>query len=375
LEIEKSFMSALAQKRIAKAQAMMSELGLDILFVNNRENLIYFTGLTQIECQAILIPREGEACTVTLWLDAGYVRRETGLATYGYEFPRESLVEKCIERIKAFGYASPRIGFERYFVAFGVYDGLRKEFSEKNFCGASDLFYRIRAIKDDTELQYMRQAGEIVAAGMEAAAKAVRPDVREVEVLAEAEYAMLKAGSDGSPFRPQVVSGERALLTHPCATSKKIEAGEIVVIHLGATCQGYCAKMCRTAAVGEVAPGYHQVHELLLRAQCAAIQALRPGASSNDVDAAARAMVIEAGLEEQYLDVTGYGVGIRQSEFYPIIGKGRSDRIEAGMVVDLLLPTIYRKHGGGPRITDCIHVGQKENEILTRFPRQMLQVS
>ncbi len=180
-------------------------------------------------------------------------------------------------------------------MAFGVYDSLRKEFSEENFSSAGDLFYRLRAIKDETELQWMRQAGEIVAVGMEAAAKSVGSGVREVEVLAEAEYAMLKAGSDGSPFRPQVVSGERALLTHPCATSKKIEAGEIVVIHLGAACHGYCAKMCRTAAVGEVAPEYHQVHELLLRAQCAAIQALRPGASANDVDAAARAIVIEAG--------------------------------------------------------------------------------
>ena len=132
--------------------------------------------------------------------------------------------------------------------------------------------------------------------------------------------------------------------------------------------------MCRTAAVGEVAPSFHQVHELLLRAQCAAIQALRPGVSANDVDAAARAIVIEAGMEEQYLEHSGYGVGIRQSEFYPIIGKGRSEKIEAGMVVDLLLPTIYRKHGGGPRITDCIHVGPEENEILTRFPRQMIQV-
>ena len=281
---------------------------------------------------------------------------------------------KCIERIKAFGHASPRIGFERYFVAFGVYDALRKEFSEKNFSNASDMFYRLRAIKDETELQWMRRAGEIVVAGMEAAAKSVRIGIRELEVLAEAEYAMLKAGSDGSPFRPQVVSGERALLTHPCASEKKIEAGEIVVIHLGAAYHGYCAKMCRTAAAGEVAAEYRQTHELLLRAQRAAIQALRPGASSGDVDAAARAIVIEAGLEKHFLDHVGYGVGIRQSEFYPLLGKGRSEKIEAGMVVDLLLPTIYRKHGGGPRITDCIHVGREENEILTRFPREMFQV-
>ena len=367
-------MTALTSARIAKAQAMMPELGLDVLFVNNRENLIYFTGLTQMECQAILIPRQGEASTVTLWLDAAYVRQETGLATYGYEFPRETLVDKCIERIKAFGYASPRIGFERYFVGFGVFDALRKQFAQENFVNAGDLFYQLRAVKDETELRLMRRAGEIVAVGMAAALRSVRAGVREVEVLAEAEYAMLKAGSDGSPFRPQVVSGKRTLLTHPCAGSKRIEAGEIVVVHLGAACDGYCSKMCRTVAVGDVPPGQVKVYESLRCAQSAAVNALRPGATSDEVDAAARKIVAEAGLEASYLDVCGYGVGIRQSEFYPIIGKGRSERIEAGMVVDLLLPTIYRQDIGGPRITDCIYVGEKQNEVLTNYSRDLVRV-
>ncbi|MGA2991743.1 MAG: Xaa-Pro peptidase family protein [Candidatus Korobacteraceae bacterium] len=360
--------------RIAKAQAMMPELGLDVLFVNNRENLIYFTGLTQMECLALLIPQQGEACAVTLWLDAAYVRRETGLATYGYEFPRETLVDKCIERFKAFGFERPRIGFERYFVAFGVYEGLRKQFAEESFAGAADLFYKIRAVKDEAEMRLMRRAGGIVSAGMDAAAKAVCAGVTELDVLAEAEYAMLKAGSDGSPFRPQVVSGKRALLTHPCASAKRIEAGEAVVIHLGAACEGYCSKMCRTVAVGEISPGQAQVYELLRCAQSAAIAALRPGATSGEVDAAARKVVAAAGFEAGYLDISGYGVGIRQSEFYPIIGKNRTEKIEAGMVVDLLLPTIYRQDAGGPRITDCIYVGEKQNELLTNYSRELVRV-
>ena len=367
-------MTVVSSARIAKAQAMMPALGLDVLFVNNRENLIYFTGLTQMECQAILIPREGEASTVTLWLDAAYVRQETGLATYGYEFPRETLVDKCIERIKAFGFASPRIGFERYFVGFAVFDALRKHFAQENFVNASDLFYKLRAIKDEAEVRLMRRAGEIVSLGMAAAVRSVRAGVKEVEVLAEAEYAMLKAGSDGSPFRPQVVSGKRALLTHPCATSKRIEPGEVVVVHLGATCEGYCSKMCRTVAVGEIPPGQVRVYEMLCCAQTAAIHALRPGATSDEVDAAARKLVAEAGFESNYLDVCGYGIGIRQSEFYPIIGKGRSERIEAGMVVDLLLPTIYRQDIGGPRINDCVYVGEKQNEVLTNYSRDLVRV-
>lgn len=366
-------MSTVSQQRIAKGQAMMPELGLDVLFVNNRENLIYFTGLTQIECQAILIPREGEACTIALWLDAAYVQQETGITTHGYYFPRQTLAEKCIERIKAFGYKTPRIGFERYFVPFAVYDALRRAFPESNFVGASDLFYRIRSVKDETEMELMRRAGQMVVAGMDAAARAVRAGVRELDVLAEADYAMLKAGSDGSPFRPQVVSGKRSLLAHPCATKKIIDAGEIVVIHLGAACDGYCSKMCRTVAVGEIPREQRQTYELLLCAQSAAISTLRPGATSDAVDAAARKVIAAAGLEPHYLDVIGYGVGTRQSEFYPIIGKGRTERTEAGMVVDLLLPTIYREDIGGPRVTDCVHVGQQQNEILTTYPRQLIQ--
>ena len=120
---------------------------------------------------------------------------------------------------------------------------------------------------------------------MEAAVKAVGPGVSELEVLAEAEYAMLKAGSWGSPFRPQVVSGERTLIAHPTASSKKIASGEAVVIHLGTTCEGYCAKMCRTVALGEIPKKQEEIYDLLLKAQGNSIAALRPGATSAEVDA------------------------------------------------------------------------------------------
>lgn len=360
--------------RLARARQLMAEKDLDLLLVVNRENLIYFTGLTQIECLAVLIPREGEPCAVTLWLDAGYVERESGLTTYGYFFPRESLASKVVERIRAYGLKEPRIGFERYFVDFALYDGLRQAFPESNFIGASDIFYRIRAIKEPAEVDLLRRAAAAACRGMEAAIKAVEPGVAELDVLAEAEYAMLKAGSWGSSFRPQVVSGERALLTHPCASNKKIASGEVVVIHLGATYEGYCAKICRTVAVGRIPPEQENVYHLLLEAQGRAIAALRPGATAGDVDAAARQVIEAAGYGNSYLEQVGYGVGLRQSEFYPIIARGRPEVIEAGMVVDLLLPTIYRRGIGGPRVTDVIYVGEDQNEILTAYPRELIRV-
>lgn len=360
--------------RIARAQSAMIQANCDTLVVTNRENLIYFTGVTQMECLAVLIPKDGEACAIALWLDADYIREQSGLHTHAYFFPRQSLGEKIVECIKAFGFREPAIGFERYFVDFAVYEALRSSFPEKNFKGVGELFYKLRSVKDPEEVAKIRSAAKATSKGMEAAMKTIRPNVTELDVLAEAEYAMLKAGSGGSSFRPQVVSGDRTILAHPTASHKVIKSGEVVVVHLGATYEGYCAKMARTASVGAIPDVQTNVHSLLIGALEQAETALRPGASSGEVDAAAREVIEKAGYGKSYLESVGYGVGLRQSEFYPIIGRGRTEIIEAGMVIDLLLPTIYRKGIGGPRVTDVIHVGQNENEVLTAYPRSLVEI-
>lgn len=367
-------MSARFPSRIAGAQKAMARRGLDVLVVTNRENLIYFTGLTQIECLALLIPVEGEASAIALWLDADYVRENSGLKTHAYFFPRETLGLSICKHISAFGYRDPKIGFERYFVDFAVYDALRGAFNEANFIGAADLFYKLRSVKEPEELTLIEKACDAACKGMRAAMTAVRPGVSELDVLAEAEYAMLKAGSGGSPFRPQVVAGQRTLLAHPTASSRKIQEGEIVVVHLGATCEGYCAKIARTAAVGTAPKPQTEVHALILRALQRAEAVLRPGATTGQVDAAAREVIEQAGFGKFYLESVGFGVGLRQSEFYPVIGRGGTDLIEPGMVIDLLLPTIYRRGVGGPRITDIFCVGETESRVLTRFPRDLVRI-
>ena len=359
--------------RVRRAQVAIQEAGLDMLFMVGRENLIYFVGSTQMECMALIIPREREAAAVTLWLDAEYLRASSAISNIkGYFFPTQDLVTKAVEVMKSYGFEKPRIGFEKYFVEFKVYEGLRRAFQEEDFVNAGELIYRLRSVKSPHEIEMIRQASKIVYRGMEAAVRTVKPGVTELEVLAEAEYAMLKAGSGGSSFRMQVTSGERTLLTHPCASQKKLVPGEMVVIHLGATFEGYCSKMCRTVALGGVPEEQVKTYNLLREAQDKAIAALRPGVRSYEVDAAARELIARAGYEKHYLELVGYGVGLRQSEFYPIIGKGRREVIEKDMVVDVLLPTIYKQGIGGPRVTDVIHVSQDGPRILTEYPRDLV---
>lgn len=359
--------------RVRRAQAAMNEANLDMLFIAGRENLIYFVGNTQMECMALVIPRVGEATAVTLWLDVEYLKANSAISNIkGYIFPTQDLVTRTVEVMKGYGFEKPRIGFEKYFVEFKVYEGLRKAFPEEGFINASELIYRLRSVKSSHEIEMIRRASEMVCRGMDAAVGAVKPGVTELEVLAEAEYAMLKAGSGGSSFRMQVTSGERTLLTHPCASQKKLATGEMMVIHLGATCEGYCSKICRTVALGKVPQEQIKTYNLLKEAQDKAIATLRPGVPSWEVDAAAREVVAQAGYERYYLELVGYGVGLRQSEFYPIIGKGRQEVIETNMVVDVLLPTIYKKGIGGPRVTDVIHISQDGPKILTEYSRDLI---
>ncbi|GAW91021.1 M24 family metallopeptidase [Calderihabitans maritimus] len=361
------------QERVRRIQNLMEERNLDLLFVVGRENLIYFVGTTQIECMALLIPKAGEPQAIVLWLDAAHVR-EKGMEVVPYYFPQETLVDKAVDCLKKAGYKAPRIGFEKYFVEFSVYEGLRKGFPAAEFINATELFYRVRSIKDEDEIEKIRKASQILCSGMEAAIKTIRPGISELEVLAEAEYTMLKAGSSGLPFRPQIVSGEKTLMSHPHSSNKVIQEGEVVVVHIGATYEGYCSKMCRTVALGDIPPEQERTYELLLQAQEAAIGKLRDGVTSEQVDAAAREVIAKAGFEKAFLTYIGYGVGLRQSEFYPIIGKGRKEVIQKKMVVDLLLPTIYKKGIGGPRITDTILVKDDGAEILTNYPRELIRI-
>ena len=152
--------------RIRRAQAAIRAADLDLLFIVGRENLIYFTGSTQLECMALIIPKEGQATAVTLWLDVEYLKANTGIPHIkGYVFPAQDLVTKTIEVIKEYNLTKPRIGFEKYFVEFAVYDGLRHVFAEENFVNASELIYRLRSVKSPYEVEMVTRASQIVGQG------------------------------------------------------------------------------------------------------------------------------------------------------------------------------------------------------------------
>ena len=169
-----------------------------------------------------------------------------------YVFPKQSMPDKVIEIISEMNLENPVIGFERYFVSFSFFKGLIDKYDVNRFMDFSIPIYKCRAVKDEFEIDFMRKAAKAVCSGMDAVVSNLKPGISELDLAAEAEYASMKAGSQGTPFRPQIISGDKLLTTHPFSDKSIIQNNSIVVIHIGAKINGYIAKMCRTAFIGDV---------------------------------------------------------------------------------------------------------------------------
>jgi len=359
--------------RIQKLQDVLAEKELQAAMIYDRENLTYFTGLPDLEGAALAVPARGEPELFCIWMEAEYIRSAGCVdKVTPYRFPQFNQSMMMASWLKERNWTAPKLGFTRYFISLKDFQCLRDAVPDL-FVGdiAADC-YRIRSVKDEEEIALMQQASGALAKGMEAAFSNARPGMTETELLAAAEYAMRKAGSEGSTFRMQVLTHSRQMQKHPYASNAQLEDNAPVVVHLGASAGGYAAKMCRTVFLGEPDPESVLIYEVLRKAQGAAVQCLKPGVTSGQVYDAAAAVVSESGFGRWWvMDHIGYGVGIRQSEFYPVLAKDTPTLIEEDMVVDLLLPSIYKPGVGGPRLTDTIRVTKDGAEYLTQFSRDV----
>lgn len=360
-------MTDIVAARIKALQKELEMLELDAAVIMDRENLIYFANTEEMECGSLVIPAKGEPKFICLWLDARYARDRSGIDVIPYFFPGENISQKTADVVAQLGISNPKVGFTRYFISLKDYLCLMNTVPGLVVGDISTACYKIRSVKNEQEISYIKKASQFVSIGMKAAFEAARPGVKETDILAEADYAMKKAGSEGSTFRMQVLRHDRQQLTHPYAGDYIIDNNQPVVIHLGASYKGYTSKMCRTVFLGSVNEETVNIYKLLIEAQKIAMEAMRPGAISSDVYEKVYKVIHENGYGKMFLEQIGYGVGIRQSEFHPVIGKGIPHELKENMVVDVLLPTIYKPRIGGPRITDTVLIQKDDCVKLTEF--------
>jgi Xaa-Pro aminopeptidase len=142
-----------------------------------------------------------------------------------------------------------------------------------------------------------------------------------------------------------------------------ITEGDLVVLDYGAVVDGYCSDMTRTVAVGEVGATETRMLEVVRAAQAAGVAAVRPGATSVEVDAACRAVIAKAGWADAFTHGTGHGVGLEIHE-EPRVTWSVTTVLEVGHVVTVE-PGVYLPAHGGVRIEDTLVVTTDAARALT----------
>jgi Xaa-Pro aminopeptidase len=184
---------------------------------------------------------------------------------------------------------------------------------------------------------------------------------------------MRRLGAQAPSFPSIVASGEHGALPHAEPRDVEIERGVLVTIDWGAHLDGYCSDCTRTYATGPLSEEASAAYSLVLRAQEAALAAVRAGVSGREVDGVARAIIERAGHSEHFGHGVGHGVGMDIHEAPRLSRTAAEEPLRAGNVVTVE-PGVYVPGRLGVRIEDLAVVGEDGAERLTGLAKQLTTV-
>jgi Xaa-Pro dipeptidase len=225
--------------------------------------------------------------------------------------------------------------------------------------------------KDDAEIALLRRAGAAIDRVHARMGEFLRAGRTENEVAADIAAAIVEEGHAVAEF-VIVGSGPNGASPHHGASDRVIEQGDIVVIDIGGpVAEGYNSDSTRTYSIGEPRDAdVVATYAVLEQAQQAAVDAVRPGVTAQDVDRAARAVIVDGGFGDYFIHRTGHGIGLDVHE-EPYIVEGNDLPLEAGMAFSVE-PGIYQPGRWGARIEDIVVVTDGGVESLNNQPHSLV---
>jgi Xaa-Pro aminopeptidase len=243
---------------------------------------------------------------------------------------------------------------------------------EAELVATAGLVGPLRRRKDVAEQDAIAAAARLADDAYEVVLAAGLIGSTERQVALAAETRIRELG--GEPAFPTIVAaGENGALPHAEPSDREIRAGDLVVWDMGAKLDGYCSDCTRTLAAGDPGTDARDVYEIVLRAQAAGLDAVGPGVSGQDADAAARQVISEAGHGDHFGHGLGHGVGLEVHEA-PRLGQRSEDVLAPGDVVTVE-PGVYVPGRFGVRIEDLVVITDAGRHNLSSLPKELAVVS
>ncbi len=227
-----------------------------------------------------------------------------------------------------------------------------------------------RGVKEEWELENMRKAQSIADKAFSEVLPRIAVGMSELELQAELIYCMYKNGAHGLSFDPIVVSGPNTSMPHGVAGERKIQQGDFITMDFGVLYNGYCSDMTRTVAVGFVTEEMEKVYNTVLQAQLAGLAITKAGTPGQDIDAAARKVIAEAGYGEYFGHGYGHSLGLEIHE-NPSPNTRNTEPMPLHAVASAE-PGIYLPGKFGVRIEDSVIYTEDGYENLCTSPKNLI---
>ncbi|MDI6626869.1 MAG: Xaa-Pro peptidase family protein [Rhodococcus sp. (in: high G+C Gram-positive bacteria)] len=364
------FSSDVYASRLARAARLTSDAGLDALLINPGPDLQYLIGSKASSFErliALVVPADGSTPTVVVPRlelaalgDSAAQELSLTLVDWVDGVDPYALVAAAVPggTRTAVADAMPALHFVPLAGVFGTVPVL-----------ATDVLRELRMVKDAAEIDALRRAGYAIDRVHARMGEWLRVGRTEAQIAADIAAAIVEEGHTAPEFII-VGSGPHGADPHHEVSDRVVEAGDIVVIDIGGpVAPGYNSDSTRTYSLGEPSAEIAEQYAVLERAQQAAVDAVVPGVTAQSIDAAARNVLVDAGLGEAFLHRTGHGIGLSVHE-EPYIVAGNDITLTEGMAFSIE-PGIYFRGQWGARIEDIVVVTADGCESVNLRPHAL----
>jgi len=359
-------MNRFAQRR-QKAQAIMAEKDVAALQVTSRENYFYLTGDVR-NVARLFLPQQGEPTIIVFDEEVEAAKAASGIADVrGWRTPGQ-LMQHFFQAVKEHNVGDKKVGFCTHSnPGFLVYKFLKAN-PKMQVIENEEVLMPLRYVKDEEELAAMKRAAEAADKGILAAVEALKEGASEIEVAAEAEYAMRKAGAMRYGSSTFVDSGPYSIYLHGGTTRRKIERGDLVVVDVHPVVDMYSADCARTVVCGEASPKQRELMDLYKAIQQSIIGNVKPGWKVGQITAAFNEAFATKGFGNSWISGPVHGVGLEFEEWpHP---SHYFNHLQLDMAVNWALAIGHSilpvKGMGGIKFEDTIQVTEDGGRSLTQ---------
>ena len=373
-------------EHVNRLAGLLRDNGMDGAIFTAESNIAYFSGfrshapwMTSARPNFMVVSASGQ----TAMLGSGFVEPEmrrmsivSDIRIYGQAngIPINQIADILRELGMASGAIGMELGYEqRLDISQLDYLTMTEALKPARLMDSSHLIWKLRMIKSRAEIASIKKACDITGDAMQACFKAARPGVSERELGHIAATTMVSNGAERPGFVLVTSGAGNYHVMSGKPTDRRLQAGDMLWMDMGAVYDGYWSDFCRTAYLGKPQPHLDSDQNLILDVNAAAIDTIRVGTPIKDVAMAAVRAFAKYGIEVKLgQGRIGHGIGLMSTE-PPHLAVFEETLCEEGLVFTVE-PRFVREHG----LFNCeeiIAVTPNGAEFLTTTPRHITYIN